>query len=205
MSRILYTWASESNSETALQIVKDARLDVQLVDVRTMKQEQIPLWLDGVPTLLDVTMKDVYYGSECLDELERMGGDYERQGPTREQNYERPTQLNQQLPAHIQNMRPDVMFEQQQRQKQQPQPQSVPHVRYDDHTHVEAEPVMLNGRRLATADGRPAAPPPAIPDINQLLSSGGVQEQRDAQPSGSGQSLSGDVEAMMAARERQHH
>lgn len=170
MSYVLYTWGRETNSAAALQIVEDAQIDIRLVDVRHMRDKQIPAWLDGCPTLLEIDSKSVYYGSDALDELERLGGGFEA-------NKSLPADIDtgRNLPAHISNMKPDLMYQQQQQQKRRPPAQAA----FDD--NQQEEHIVLNGRRVPTSNQQQQNAVP-MPDIDQLINSGGVTEQRASAP-----------------------
>ena len=73
---VLYVWGNEEScSRNALATAQQtSAIDViSVVDARDLKLQDIPAWLKGVPTLLSVPTMEVFKGTECLNELERIG------------------------------------------------------------------------------------------------------------------------------------
>lgn len=73
---VLYVWGNqESCSRNALATAQQTSAInvISVVDARDLKLQDIPVWLKGVPTLLSVDTMEVFKGTECLNELERIG------------------------------------------------------------------------------------------------------------------------------------
>lgn len=73
---VLYVWGNqESCSRNALATAQQTSAInvISVVDARDLKLQDIPAWLKGVPTLLSVDTMEVFKGTECLNELERIG------------------------------------------------------------------------------------------------------------------------------------
>ncbi|MBO74405.1 MAG: hypothetical protein CMD33_03935 [Flavobacteriales bacterium] len=74
-SMVLYVWGSEErNSRHALEIAESSNVlsTMHVVDVRTIPYGDMPEWLQGVPSLLNIADEVVYEGTMCLEKLEEL-------------------------------------------------------------------------------------------------------------------------------------
>lgn len=95
---VLYVWGSEEkNSKLALD---EAPPEIKVVDVRSLSHAETPQWLDGVPTLLHVEKKEIFYGADALDLLADL-----RNMPAPQKQARKPPPH---MPAHMRYMNPDV-------------------------------------------------------------------------------------------------
>ena len=81
---VLYVWGNQEKcSRTALATAQQtSAIDViNVVDARDLTMKEIPSWLNGVPTLLSVEDMSVYRGTECLNEIERIGDNVDSYRP----------------------------------------------------------------------------------------------------------------------------
>ena len=126
---ILYVWGSEEkNSSLALDLARQISSDhIHIVDVKQLTLQELPKWLDGVPTIVDQSAEspEVYYGARALELLT------ERKGavPPPQQLRSREAHFGEDMPQHLRYIRPSLPdhAEDQQSQPYDPLQQSQPH------------------------------------------------------------------------------
>ena len=85
--RVLYVWGSEEKaSRAALRLAQEVSIidSLHIVDVRELHMKETPSWLRGVPTLLSVSEKTIWEGTDCLEQLEDMAETMPQQGMPRQ-------------------------------------------------------------------------------------------------------------------------
>ena len=69
---ILYLKANDGPSSTAYQLAVPIIDTIEVQDTRQLKPGEIPPFLRGVPTLLDIAKREAYPGKVCLQVLEQL-------------------------------------------------------------------------------------------------------------------------------------
>lgn len=105
---VLYVWGiEEKSSSAAMRLAQEMSLldELHIVDVRELPLKEIPQWLRGVPTLLSISEKMIWEGSDCLDRIEDLA-----EQPRQQVNLARQSRPQQHNPSMIRQSMGDGTF-----------------------------------------------------------------------------------------------